>query len=318
MFSVIGTTPMHRIGALQPRDGQHRADHRGAAGHVVLHLVHVLGRLDRDAAGVERDALADEAERRRRPARLAGSCRSTSRRGGSWLPRATPSSMPHVQRRDARLVEHVDRRARPPAPAPAPRSAKTRGVRRLPGSFASVRAMFDALAHRHAARHVRGTGRRRRRPTRSSTDASQATSGDALERRALEVGEGDALGQHLRPLAPSGSTPGPVHHDRQARRAALPGRQAGGGRDAAQPIVGAGPRAVRRRPAAPGASSTAAARRASDRPRRACRGTRAARGPRPTSPPVARVEAGLVGEVVVLEDREDQQVGVERRRSRAG
>ena len=37
-------------------------DHGAAAGHVALHLVHAGGRLDRDAAGVERDRLADEAE----------------------------------------------------------------------------------------------------------------------------------------------------------------------------------------------------------------------------------------------------------------
>ena len=66
MFSVVGTTPMTRIGALQQRDGAHRARHRRAAGHVVLHPLHALGRLDRDAAGVERDALADQAEDRRR------------------------------------------------------------------------------------------------------------------------------------------------------------------------------------------------------------------------------------------------------------
>ncbi len=37
-----------------------RADHRGRAGHVALHAPHLLGLLDRDAAGVERDPLADK------------------------------------------------------------------------------------------------------------------------------------------------------------------------------------------------------------------------------------------------------------------
>ena len=37
-------------------------DHGGAAGHVALHVLHVQRRLERDAAGVERDRLADEAE----------------------------------------------------------------------------------------------------------------------------------------------------------------------------------------------------------------------------------------------------------------
>src|ERR1022692_3921180 len=44
------------------RDGRHRADDGGAAGHVALHRVHVERRLERNAAGVKRDALADKAE----------------------------------------------------------------------------------------------------------------------------------------------------------------------------------------------------------------------------------------------------------------
>ena len=49
-------------GGLELGDGAHGADHGGGAGHVVLHLVHVVGGLDGDAAGVEGDAFADEAE----------------------------------------------------------------------------------------------------------------------------------------------------------------------------------------------------------------------------------------------------------------
>ena len=49
---------------LEQRNGAHGADHRCTAGHVVLHLLHVVGGLDGDAAGVEGDALADEAENR--------------------------------------------------------------------------------------------------------------------------------------------------------------------------------------------------------------------------------------------------------------
>ncbi len=49
---------------LEQGDGAHGADHGSAAGHVVLHLLHVVGGLDGDAAGVEGDAFADEAEHR--------------------------------------------------------------------------------------------------------------------------------------------------------------------------------------------------------------------------------------------------------------
>ena len=41
----------------------HEADHGGGTAHVPLHLLHAVGRLDRDAAGVEGHALADEGDR---------------------------------------------------------------------------------------------------------------------------------------------------------------------------------------------------------------------------------------------------------------
>ena len=43
-----------------------RRGHSRAAGHVVFHALHAVGRLDRDSARVERDALPDEAQHRRR------------------------------------------------------------------------------------------------------------------------------------------------------------------------------------------------------------------------------------------------------------
>ena len=41
----------------------HEAGDGGGAAHVALHVLHAGGRLHRDAAGVERDALADEGDR---------------------------------------------------------------------------------------------------------------------------------------------------------------------------------------------------------------------------------------------------------------
>ena len=54
---------------LQQGDGLHRAEHGCGACHVAFHGLHAVGRLNREAAGVERDAFADEGERRgiRRP-----------------------------------------------------------------------------------------------------------------------------------------------------------------------------------------------------------------------------------------------------------
>ena len=45
-----------------PRERQERARDRAGAPHVPLHVLHAGGRLDRNAAGVERDALADEGD----------------------------------------------------------------------------------------------------------------------------------------------------------------------------------------------------------------------------------------------------------------
>src|SRR5438270_853333 len=42
------------------RDGAQRTAAGRAARHVCFHLLHILARFDRDAARVERDALADE------------------------------------------------------------------------------------------------------------------------------------------------------------------------------------------------------------------------------------------------------------------
>ena len=71
MFSTAGTTATRSIGQAELGDRRRRLEHRGAARHVLLHQLHAGGGLDRDAAGVEGDALADEAERRaaRRPRR---------------------------------------------------------------------------------------------------------------------------------------------------------------------------------------------------------------------------------------------------------
>ena len=46
-------------GQLQLRNGLQRADHGRRAGLVALHGEHALGRLERQPAGVERDALAN-------------------------------------------------------------------------------------------------------------------------------------------------------------------------------------------------------------------------------------------------------------------
>ena len=91
---------------LQQRDRAQRGDHGGAAGHVVLHPLHAVGRLDRDAAGVERDALADQAED------------EVGRRAGRLVARAPASA--------------AARRCRGPRPAAAPCPSSRACARRRP------------------------------------------------------------------------------------------------------------------------------------------------------------------------------------------
>ena len=68
MFSVGGIDADDVERQLHAGHGLHGAEHAGGAAHVVLHLVHFGGRLERDAAGVEGDALADQHDWACRPA----------------------------------------------------------------------------------------------------------------------------------------------------------------------------------------------------------------------------------------------------------
>jgi hypothetical protein len=62
MFSTRPMTPMALTLGLAAGQRVHEAGHGGGAAHVPLHVFHAVGRLDRDAAGVEADALADEGD----------------------------------------------------------------------------------------------------------------------------------------------------------------------------------------------------------------------------------------------------------------
>ena len=61
-FSVAATTASVRSGSPSSAIDADALDDGAASGHVSLHVLHVERRLDRDAARVERDRLADEAE----------------------------------------------------------------------------------------------------------------------------------------------------------------------------------------------------------------------------------------------------------------
>jgi hypothetical protein len=128
----------HADWCVQQRNRAHRAGDRRPAGHVVLHPLHAVGRFDRNAAGVEGDALADQAEDRRlwctgrlvtkhhQSRRLAAAARDAKQQT-------------HAQLGNLLFVENLH--ATPASAASlVARIANSRGVSVLPGSFASSRA----------------------------------------------------------------------------------------------------------------------------------------------------------------------------------
>ena len=135
MFSVDGTTAVTVAGSAELGDRVHRLDHRGAAGHVELHLLHLRRGLDRDPAGVEGHGLAHEARGAARWRRRAGSAaRSAAARRA--LPWATAAKRAHAARHDRVAVEQLDLE-RLVLRRRSPRRARrgTSGVATLAGRF---------------------------------------------------------------------------------------------------------------------------------------------------------------------------------------
>ena len=163
----------HADGRAEQRDGAHGADDGRAAGHVVLHPLHAVGRLDRDAAGVERDALPDQPEDRRawRAGRLVLHARSRAavrrcraRRRGAGPCRAARSPF---------------RRGLPPAAlrplrSAAARSAKTRGVSTFDGSLQSARARLHESPRIRPRSTARSRSAARACPSAAATSISSA------------------------------------------------------------------------------------------------------------------------------------------------
>ena len=92
MFSTRPMTPTTCDLGFSRRQRMHEADDAGRAAHVALHVLHAGGGLDRDAARIEADALADD--------RRSASSASSGRRSSAWSrggfrarnPGPTPSS----------------------------------------------------------------------------------------------------------------------------------------------------------------------------------------------------------------------------------
>ena len=182
-FSVAPTTPRTRTGSAELGERRDRLDHRRAAGHVELHLVHLRGRLQREAAGVERDRLADQAEQRRAlgdaPRRLVA---QLDQRGRPAEPCATAANAPIPRARGSRPLELHAVPSISLADRPGILGQRRRG-QIVAGRVRRSRARFCGLA----------TARRRAttvaaRPRRPSGAIRAARNLEALAGRRLAVG----------------------------------------------------------------------------------------------------------------------------------
>ncbi len=139
--------------SFKPRDCRHRPQHRHPAAFVEDHLLHLVRRLDGNAAGVEGDRLADQRDRRlaRRPA-LDAAARSAA--AAACCPCPTASRPPNPPR-----SQLSSRPARSPSASRASRCAGTprpasRDKANCPADCRSPRARFvaaPAISPRRAA-----------------------------------------------------------------------------------------------------------------------------------------------------------------------
>ena len=93
----------HAAGIIQARQRLHGAEHRGTARHVHLHVFHAARRLDRNAAAVEGQSLADQHDRRAAGAPGRVFQNDEGRRLGAALRDAQQAA--HVQRFHFRLIQ---------------------------------------------------------------------------------------------------------------------------------------------------------------------------------------------------------------------
>ena len=256
MFSVEGTTATRSTAEPELGDRRDRLQHRRRPGHVVLHLVHAGAGLERDAAGVEGDALADQAQGRAgaaagvaeddQPRRLAAAA-------------ADGDQAAHALGGDLLGAEHLDRDrlvARRRSPRRAPRGSSA--WRRWPGCSAG-RGPGSAPRRRRAPSRPP----RRRPPAPAGSATRSRGGGGSSGSRALEaveaVGAEDRAG---RPALPPRASSSPALRQRPGERARPPAapppsppaprRRAGARRRASSRL----PRPTTSTAASPGCSSS--------------------------------------------------------------
>ncbi len=96
---------------LESGDGAHDAEHGGTASHVVLHFFHALGRLDGDAAGVEGNGFADEADDGSAGLGIGGSVGDNDNAGRLDAALSDAEKSAHFEISDFLFVEDIDLQA---------------------------------------------------------------------------------------------------------------------------------------------------------------------------------------------------------------
>ena len=155
----------------------HQPDDAGRARHVALHVLHAGGRLDRDAAGVEAHALADEGDRR-----VALLAAVPAHDHDAAVARASPA-----RRRAARSCRASSSPARR---APRPRRRAFFSALRAAGEFFRIEHVgrlvdqvarhHDAVGDRLARAHRPCARRRHRRRAIGDAAACPACSSSSL------------------------------------------------------------------------------------------------------------------------------------------
>src|SRR5699024_10489610 len=122
--------------------GDHCLEDGGGAGHVRLHRLHGLGRLEGEAARIEGDPLPTRARVFWAPRALYS---IRTRRGGFSEPRPTPR-MPPKPSFSSSFSSHTRTASFSDLPYAVARSAKFAGVRSAAGMLTSVRVSHTAPA----------------------------------------------------------------------------------------------------------------------------------------------------------------------------
>ena len=314
MFSTAATSPTTRSGRSQRRGEGQRGDHRRRAAHVELHLVHGRRILERDAAGVEGDALADQ-HHRGADGRFAAAVLEHDEARRLCAALRDRKQTAHFLAADRRLIEHRTRSERWRLASARACSARKVGVQTLPGRLARSRW---TLRPRRWPRRARA----RARPRRCRALAHRARQHPLQARRlgllaALEIV--DAIerraGDLRRPRGRSSSRRAPSRRAASIARATLAMRGARERRDRGRPGLAPGLAAEALLGAEAGEQHARGrdARQIGEQQRLGGRPEKSPRAEQLLQPPAARRVDGarLLAQLAFLEDAEDQAVHVE-------